>query len=68
MANMLNHVLGELPIKYLGIPISNNHLGMGAFSPIVQKMFKRLDPWRGRILTNTCLSSIPLYCMGFYWL
>jgi hypothetical protein len=74
MANMLNCVLGELPLKYLGITISNNHLGMGAFSPICQKMLKRLDPWRGKhltsggrqILTNTCLSSIPLYCMGFY--
>lgn len=76
MANMLNCVLGELPLKYLGIPISNNHLGMRGFSPICQKMLKRLDPWRGKhltsggrqILTNTCLSSIPLYCMGFYWL
>ena len=39
-------------------------------------MLKRLDPWKGKhltsggrqILTNSCLSSIPLYCMGFYWL
>lgn len=76
MANMLNYVLGSFPMKYLGIPISDHHLGMGAFNPITQKMIKRLDPWKGRhitsggrqILTNSCLSSIPLYCMGFYWL
>jgi hypothetical protein len=74
LANMLNCVLGELPLKYLGVPVSDRHLNMGAFSPILQKMLKRLDPWRGKhltsggrqILTNTCLSSIPLYCMGFY--
>jgi hypothetical protein len=36
-------------------------------------MIKRLDPWKGKmltsggrqLLTNSCLSSIPLYCMGF---
>lgn len=76
MANMLNCVLGNLPLKYLGIPVSDHHLSMGAFNPILQKMTKRLDPWKGRhitsggrqTLTNSCLSSIPLYCMGFYWL
>jgi hypothetical protein len=73
---MLNCVLGELPIKYLGIPVSDHHLGMGAFGFWPQKMLSRLDPWKGKfltfggkqILTNSCLSSIPLYCMGFYWL
>lgn len=74
LANMLNCVLGELPLKYLGIPVSNKHLNISAFSFLIQKLHKRLDPWRGKfltsggrqILTNTCLSSIPLYCMGFY--
>jgi hypothetical protein len=51
LANMLNCVLGELPLKYLGIPISDRHLSMGAFSAILQKMLKRLDPWRGKHLT-----------------
>lgn len=37
MANMLNCVLGDFPMKYLGIPISYKHLSMGAFSPMVQK-------------------------------
>lgn len=39
-------------------------------------MGNRFDPWRGKfltfggrqILTNSYLASIPLYCMGFYWL
>jgi hypothetical protein len=76
LANMLNCVLGKLPLKYLGIPVSNKHLNISAFSFLIQKLHKILDPWRGKfltsggrqILTNTCLSSIPLYCMGFYWL
>jgi len=44
MANMLNCVLGDFPMKYLGIPISYKHLSMVAFSPMIQKMVKRLDP------------------------
>ena len=76
MANMLNCVLGNLPLNYLGIPISDRLLNIEAFSPIMLKMSKRLDPWKGKnitsggwqILTNSCLSSIPLYCMGFYGL
>lgn len=67
-ANMLNCQLGELPIKYLGIPISDRKLNMGAFDPLVMKLRKRLDPWKGRynssgarsILSNTCLSSLPI--------
>jgi hypothetical protein len=76
MANNLNCVLGELPLKYLEIPVSDSHLTISAFSPIMQKIFRRLDPWKGRyltfggkhILTDSCLSSIPIYCMGFYYL
>jgi len=41
MANMLNCVLGELPMKYLGIPISDHHLTMGAFDFMPQKMITR---------------------------
>jgi hypothetical protein len=50
MANMLYCVLGELPLKYLGIPISDHHLAMGAFSFLPQKMNTRLDPWKREIL------------------
>lgn len=75
-ANMLNYRLGDLPIKYLGIPISDRVSGIGAFQGILNKMIKRLDPWKGKhmtsggklILTNTCLSSLPMYVMGFYFL
>jgi hypothetical protein len=73
---MLNCVLGEMPMKYLGTPVSNKHLNISAFSFLTQKLHKRLDPWSGKyltsggrqILTNLFLCSIPLYCMGFYWL
>jgi hypothetical protein len=31
IANMMNCKLGELPMTYLGIPLSDTKLGMGAF-------------------------------------
>lgn len=51
-ANMLNCVLGDFPMKYLGIPVSDQHLSKKAFSPILQKMIKRLDPWKGKHITS----------------
>lgn len=66
-ATILNCRLGELPVKYLGIL---------AFQGVPSRMFKRLDPWKGKfmtsggklILTNSCLTNLPMYMMGFYML
>ena len=76
LANMLNCRLGEWPMKYLGLPIAEHRVGSRAFMGLVDKMRKRLDPWKGRnlslggrlVLTNSCLSSLPMYTMGFYLL
>jgi hypothetical protein len=52
LANMLNYNLGSWPMKYLGIPISDQRLGVAAFLVIKHKMRKKLDPRKGK-----CLSS-----------
>jgi hypothetical protein len=52
LANMLNCALGALPMKYLGIAVGDKYLAMGAFDPVIQKMIKRLDPWKGKFLTS----------------
>jgi hypothetical protein len=44
VTNMLNCQLGELPIKYLGILLSDSSLGMGAFSRVVDKVAKIIPP------------------------
>jgi len=75
-ANMLNCRLGALPIKYIGIAVSDRFLGIPAFQGLAEKTLKRLDPWKGKfmtsggklMLTNTCLSNLPMYVMGFYLL
>jgi hypothetical protein len=51
MANMLNCTLGTLPMKYLGIPISDGRLKPSMFENIVGKMEKGWT--HGKV--NTCL-------------
>lgn len=61
-------------MKYLEIPISDKNLDTTAFSDTYNKTRKRLDPGKGKhlssggrlILTDSCLSSLPTYIMGFY--
>ena len=74
IANWLNCKLGTMPIKYLGFPISDRALYSEAFKGILEKMRKKLQPWKvkllssgGRlVLTNSVLSSMPTYMMGIY--
>jgi hypothetical protein len=76
IANMLNCARGVLPFKYLGFPISNRKLKAEAFSEVVAKMRKKLQPWKGKhltsggrlVLTNSSLSSMPTYMMSMYML
>ena len=63
IANSLNCKVGHLPMTYLGFPISAKNLGLAAFRGVVEKMWKKLLPWKrkhlssgGRlILTNSSL-------------
>jgi len=66
---MFNCAIGKWPIKYLGVPISRSRLRVADWLPLVEKINKRLDGWKGGSLSlggrltllNACLSSIPLY-------
>jgi len=63
-------------MRYLGVPISDSRIGISGFGGLKQKMAKRPDPWRGKhlssggklVLTISCLSSLPIFMMGFYLL
>lgn len=76
IAKALNCKVGKLPMTYLGLPISDKHLGAAAFNPVVDKMRMKLQPWKGKnitsggrlTLTNSSLSSLPIYTMGIYLL
>jgi hypothetical protein len=69
VANVLNCQLGQLPMKYLAIPITDGKLGQNAFIGLCEKISNRIPPWKGKhtssggtlILTNSCLTSLPTY-------
>lgn len=76
VTDMFNCKPGKLPITYLGLPISDRKLLASELAIPVDKIEKRLAIWKceflsygGRtILINSCLSSVPMYMMGFYLL
>lgn len=76
VANLLNCKLGGFPIKYLGLPISDRHISIHEWEPLYSKVANRVSPWRGRfmssvarlIMTNSSLSSLPMFTMGMFLL
>ena len=70
-SEMFNCAIGKWPIKYLGVHVSGSQLRVADWLPLVEKINKRLDGWKGGSLSlggrltllNSCLSSIPIYCM-----
>jgi hypothetical protein len=46
---MLNCSRGSLPMKYLGIPLSDTKLGMCVFADLVRKVVKRVP--HGKVST-----------------
>lgn len=65
--------IGNLPIKYLGVPLHYENLSRDDIQPLVDKMLKKIASWRGKLLSNAakvvliraCLTSIPIYLMSF---
>jgi hypothetical protein len=63
-------------MKYQGIKFHDAELGVAAFAEMVEKVAKRVPPWKGKntssggrlVMSNNCLTSLPMYNMGFYLL
>ena len=76
VTNLLNCKIGKFPIKYLGLPINHKNLTIADWAPLYGKVVNRVSPWRGRfmssaarlILTNSSLSSLPIFTMGMFLL
>ncbi|KAE8809246.1 hypothetical protein D1007_14148 [Hordeum vulgare] len=74
VAHLLNCNLDSFPFKYLGLPIALDKLCAKEFAPIVTKVGNRVLLWRSIYITNvgkvalinSCLSSLPMFIMGFY--
>ena len=68
--------VGQLPIIYLGLPVSDIKISKAQLSYVADKANRRLATWKcdslssgGKAtLINSCLSSLPMYTMGVYQL
>jgi hypothetical protein len=75
-AEMFNCQVSLFPIKYLGVPVSPSRLKEINWLPLVEKGNKRLDVWKGRMLSiasrstliSASLNNSPMYHMSVYLL
>jgi hypothetical protein len=73
-ADIFTCPIGNLPMKYLGVPIDNKKINKSLWCPMMEKIEKRLAGWQGRFLSlggrltllNSCLSNVPLYMLSIY--
>lgn len=71
-ATVLNCRLTELPVIYLGIPLSDKRLPKSAYVDLLHRLSKRLGGWAARFLSiagrltllNSILSSLPIHFMS----
>ena len=67
-------VTGELPFKYLGIPIHYRKLLNKEWKPVEDRFEKKLASWVGKLLSygdrlvliNSVLSSLPMFLLSFF--
>lgn len=71
-AHELRTPAGSLPITYLGLPLSDHHIGSTGWTPVVERMERRLQGWSSRLLSRggrlillrTVLSALPIYYLS----
>lgn len=65
---------GELPFKYLGVPLSAQKLNVLQYQPLIQKILSKLDNWAAKLLSyagrlqliKSVIGGIQLYwCQVF---
>ena len=76
IASIFGCKVGQFPLTYLGLPVSDCKLSKAQLSYVGEKVRRRLSMWKydtlstsGKVvLIKSCLSSIPMYTMGVYML
>lgn len=70
----LNTQRAQLPIRYLGLPLSSGHILLVAWSPIIDRFEKRFAGWRDKLLSRSghlilirsVLQSIPIHFLSTF--
>lgn len=67
---MLGITRGELPIRYLGVPLSSKRLSIIQCQPLLDKMVGRITSWTSRLLSyagRLQLIKSVLFSIQIYW-
>ncbi|KAJ4817271.1 RNA-directed DNA polymerase (reverse transcriptase)-related family protein [Rhynchospora pubera] len=76
--NMVSSILGfqrsDLPVNYLGLPLTLHRPDRASFQPILDKINQRLSGWKTRLLSraarlalaSSVLSALPSYFMSVF--
>ena len=75
-SRILTTPIGELPIRYLGVPLADRRLRIRDWQPVLEKVETRLGGWRARLLSQggrlvmlkAVLSAIPTSFMSIFQL
>ena len=74
LANILSCKVGNLPMKYLVMPLGTSFKTASIWNPILEKMEKKLSGWKrlylskgGRLtLLKSTLSGLPTYFLSLF--
>ncbi|PNX57149.1 ribonuclease H [Trifolium pratense] len=69
----LNCIKGDVPFKYLGLPVGANPRRVSTWEPVVSSLRKKLNSWGNKhislggrlVLINSVLNSLPIFYMSF---
>jgi hypothetical protein len=73
VAKTFGYRVGQMPMIFLGLPVSDTKITKTQLSYVSDKANRRLATWKCDTLSsggkatliNSCLSSLPMYTMGF---
>ena len=73
-SRILTTPIGELPIRYLGVPLADCRLRIRDWQPVLEKVETQLGGWQARLLSRggrlvmlkAVMSAIPTYFMAIF--
>ena len=74
LAQRLNCISKKLPFNFLGMPLGANPKRKSTWSPIVDKVRKKLSSWKRKLLSfagrltliKSVLSNLPIYFLSIF--
>ncbi|KAK1318767.1 hypothetical protein QJS10_CPB04g01215 [Acorus calamus] len=74
LAGVLGCTVQCLPTRHLGLPLVRNKIKIADWSPLIERMERRLEGWKGRLLSmggritllQAVLSSMPIFFLSMF--